>query len=336
MRPIAVIIVVGALSVAIPSRAHSQDPEKKGSVKGAAKSPDKAQATQSKPVSTETAPVAATMSADEVAVRKTGDSYIEAFNRGDAKATAEHYTADAEYIDETGHLLQGRPAIEESMKAFYAKNPGSKLALTIESIRMIGPGIAIEDGLTTVTNAGNIEPVIARYTATHVKSAGKWLTASVRDSAVKLNKPHRFKLQQLDWLLGEWVHEGNDAVVVFNCHAIDEGNFLDRNFTVKIGGQVAMKGTQRIGWDALANKFRTWIFDSDGGHSEGYWHRDGDNWVLKSSGVTADGQPASSTSIYTFVNPHTMTFQSLDHEVAGVELPDGPKITIVRHPPRPE
>jgi hypothetical protein len=57
---------------------------------------------------------------------------------------------------------------------------------------------------------------------------------------------------------------------------------------------------------------------------------------MKSMGVTADGQAASSTSIYRFINPHTMTFQSVDHEIAGVQLPDSPPVTIVRHPPRPE
>jgi hypothetical protein len=57
--------------------------------------------------------------------------------------------------------------------------------------------------------------------------------------------------------------------------------------------------------------------------------------VLKSTGVTADGQTASSTSIYTFVNAHTMTWQSVDHEIAGVELPDSEVVTIVRQAPAP-
>ena len=58
--------------------------------------------------------------------------------------------------------------------------------------------------------------------------------------------------------------------------------------------------------------------------------------MLKSTGVTADGQPASSTSIYTFVNEHTMTWQSVDHEIAGVQLPDSELVTIVRRAPSPQ
>ena len=51
--------------------------------------------------------------------------------------------------------------------------------------------------------------------------------------------------------------------------------------------------------------------------------------------MTADGQTASGTSIYTFVSEHLMTWQAVDHEIAGVQLPDSEVVTIVRTPPRP-
>jgi hypothetical protein len=57
--------------------------------------------------------------------------------------------------------------------------------------------------------------------------------------------------------------------------------------------------------------------------------------VLKCTGVTADGESASCSSIYTPVNEHTMTWQSVDHEVGGVQQPDSRVITIVRHAPSP-
>ncbi len=275
-------------------------------------------------------------SADEAAIRQSGATYVTAFNQADSKEVADHYTNDAEYIDEAGRLIQGRKAIEESMKSFFAANPDSKIELNIGSIRMIGPGVAIEDGTTTVTRAKNAEPATSRYTAVHLKNAGKWLVASVRDTAIRPLRQHRTQLKQLDWMLGDWVHEGGDAVVFFSCELADKGNFLIRHFTIQIAGNEVMSGSQRIGWDAQTGKLKAWIFDSDGGHSEGDWHRDRDTWVLKIKGVTADGQTASSTSIYSFVNEHTMMFQSVDHEVAGVEIPDGAKLKIVRHAPQPE
>ena len=139
----------------------------------------------------------------------------------------------------------------------------------------------------------------------------------------------------MEWLLGDWVDEGEHSLVNFSCQSTDNGNFLNRKFTVVISGHEAMSGTQRIGWDPLTGKLRAWIFDSEGGYAEGIWHRDGDTWILKSTGVTADGQTASSTSIYTFVDAHTMTWQSVHHEVGGVQLPDTEIVTIVRQAPAP-
>lgn len=274
--------------------------------------------------------------ADEAAIRQTGDSYEKAYDAGDAQAIAAHFTEDAEYIDEQGNVHQGREAIEAAMTAYFAESPGCQIEIKIDSLRFISAGVAVEDGATTLTPKDGDEPITSRYTVVHVKTNGKWLAASVRDHAPKDRRQHRAQLQQLGWLRGDWVDESDDAVVLFSCEAVDGGNFLLRKFIIQIAGQEAMSGTQRIGWDPLTGKLRTWIFDSEGGYGEGSWHRDGNRWVLKCTGVTADGQTASSTSIYTFVDEHTMTWQSVDHEIAGMQLPDSELVTIVRRAPMPE
>ncbi len=280
-------------------------------------------------------PVTAKRSADEEAIRQMDEVFLKAYAQGDAKAVAAYFTVDAEYVDELGNVFQGRAAIEDSMIEFFAENPGCKLEMSVDSIRFISPGIAIEDGTTTITRTEGEPTVESLYTAVHVKTDGKWLAASVRDHAPKNRRLHRSQLQQLDWLVGDWVDEGDDSIVVFSCQSVDNGNFLLRKFTIQIAGQEAMSGTQRIGWDPLTGKLRAWIFDSEGAYSDGLWHQAGDNWVLKSTGVTADGQTASSTSIYTFVNDHTMTWQSVHHEIAGVQQTDSEVVTIVRQAPTP-
>ena len=277
-----------------------------------------------------------TPSADEKEIRESGEAYAKAFNQKDAKAIAALYTDDAEYIDEDGEGIQGRTAIEASLKEYFTQNPDVSMQLSIASIRFVAPNVAIEDGVTTVAASKTAVPITTRYTAIHTKVAGNWQVASVRDSSLPQPNEHVNRMKQFDWMLGEWVHEGADAKIVFNCKVADNGNFLVRDFAVQVSGRDQISGTQRIGWDAQASKYKSWIFDSDGGASEGYWHRDGDSWVLKMTGVTASGQSASSTTVYTFENAHTMTFQSMDHEVAGVELPDGLKVKIVRRPPKPE
>ena len=283
-----------------------------------------------------TLPASDKHSADEAAIRQTGDTYEKAYGAADAKSIAAHFTPDAEYIDEQGNVHQGRAAIEAAMTAHFAENSGCQIEINISSIRFISPGVAVEDGTTTVTPSGGAETVHSHYTAVHVKADGKWLAASVREHAPKDRRQHRTQLQQLGWLQGEWVDEGDDSLVIFSCEFVDNGNFLIRKFTIQVAGQEAMSGTQRIGWDPLTGKLRAWIFDSEGGYCDGVWHRDEDRWVLKSTGVTADGQTASGTSIYTFVNEHTMTWHLVDQEIAGVQLPDSELVTIVRRAPLPE
>lgn len=272
--------------------------------------------------------------ADERAIRATADAYVKAFNAGDAKAAAAQFTDDAEYIDAQGIAYDGRKVIEDLLTAFFANYPERKIELAIDSLRFVTPGVAIEDGVTTVTTAKDSQPVVYHYTAVHVKNSAKWQTASVRDRASNSRRQHKSQLQQLEWLLGDWVHEGDDAVVHFTCRPVDSGNFFERKFTVHVAGQETMTGLQRIGWDAQAGKFRAWVFDSDGGYAEGFWHHDDNGWILKLAGVTPDGESASSTSIYTFVDARTMTFRSVDHEVAGVQLPDSSPLKIVRKFPQ--
>ena len=281
-------------------------------------------------------PVHDQQSADEAAIRLTAESFAKAYAEGDASSAAAHFTADAEYVDESGNVFQGRDAIEESLTEFFAEHSECRLEMNIDSIRFIGPGVAVEDGNTTMTCPERPAPVECQYTTVHVKSDGKWLAASVRDRVPANLREHRTQLRQLDWLVGDWVDEGDDSVVNFSCESVDNGNFLLRTFTILVGGKEAMSGTQRIGWDPLTGKFRAWIFDSEGAYGEGLWHRDGENWVLKCTGVTADGETASSSSIYTFVNDHTMTWQSVDYEIAGVQQPDSEVFTIVRQAPVPE
>lgn len=280
-------------------------------------------------------PLTEKQSADEEAIRLTRDSLVKAYEAANAKLVASHFTADAEYVDEQGDVYQGREAIEESLAKFFKENPGCKLEMEIESIRFVSPGVAVEDGFTKMLHAEGSICGESHYTTVHVKADGKWQAASIREQAPKDRRQHRAQLEQLEWLSGDWIDEGDESIVKFNCQAVDNGNFLLRTFTIQIEGQEVMSGTQRIGWDALTGKLRAWVFDSEGGYADGFWHRDGDHWVLKLTGVTADGQTASSTSIYTFVNGHTMTWQSIDHEIGGVQLPDSEIVTIVRQAPAP-
>jgi len=270
---------------------------------------------------------------DEEAIRETVRSYVKAFCQGDAKAAAAHYTADAEYVDDEGTVTQGRDAIEKMLVAAFAEAPGSQLGGAIDSIRFIGPGAAVNDGTARVTAPGGAAPVSSRFTALHLKVDGKWLIASLRDQPPVGDRQHGDKIKDLAWLEGEWVDEGPDSVMLFSCRLSDNRKYLLRDFTIKVAGHDTMNGSQRIGWDPHTRRLRTWTFDSEGGFSEGTWHHTDDSWVLKSNGVTADGEPSSATSIFTYVNPHTMTWQATDVVIGDMRLADTGVVKVVRKPP---
>jgi len=356
MRLLIGLLCAGSLVAAVCLSAGQETPNARRSDSGSAKpapgaaakdkqseaqKPGTAAAEKKKTLSSEKAGAEAQKtseapSADEMAIWKTAESFIEAYKKGDAQAAASHFTANAEYIDEDGDTFIGREEIEQNFARFFGENDGAALEINIDSVRFVDPAVAVEDGTTTIRRRDGPVRAHSRYVAVHMQSGGKWLVATVRENAPRGERRHREQLQQLDWLVGEWLDESDESIVAFTCRPIDDGNFLLREFTVTVAGDKVISGSQRIGWDPITSRLRAWTFDSQGGHFEGVWHRDGDSWVLNSTGVTADGETASGTGIFTFVNPHTLTWQAVNYEVEGVRRPDSELYTLVRVGPAPE
>jgi uncharacterized protein (TIGR02246 family) len=270
---------------------------------------------------------------DEQAIKSLLDTFVKAFNAGNADAAAATYTETAIVVDERGERVEGRAAVREQYAAAFADNPGSTIALQVDALRFLGPETALEVGRTTITPAaGAGAPEITRFTAVYVKQGGEWRQAAVRDELAHDLSPHD-RLKELEWLVGDWVNESQAAVVSTSCRWAKGGNFLDREFTMKTEGQPVLSGTQRIGWDPLKRQFKTWIFDSEGGHGEGYFTRTGNQWVVKVEGVGREGQPVSATNIITRLGKDRMNWQSTQRTVGGSAVPGIDEFTIVRKPP---
>src|SRR6185503_17496553 len=58
----------------------------------------------------------------QAAVRKAVAAYVDAFNKGDLQALAAYWTPDADYIDESGNVIQGRENIVALFRKFLADN----------------------------------------------------------------------------------------------------------------------------------------------------------------------------------------------------------------------
>jgi len=270
---------------------------------------------------------------DERALRTLAEAYARAYVAGDARALSALFTDDAEMIDENGERLRGRPMIENVFASIFRQRPGATLSITPTSLRFLGPEVAQEEG-RNVVHVG-AEPASTRYyTVVYVKQGNRWRYSSVREEHEPGLSPHQ-RLQELAWLVGDWTDESPDSVVHVNCRWTEDGNFLLRDFVVRVQGKSVMTVNERIGWDASTRQIKSWVFDSEGGHGTGLWSRTGDQWVIKSTGVLPDGRIATATLTLSRAGPHSARWTSDGRTVGDRVVPDHAEYLMVRQSPAP-
>ncbi|MCC6126069.1 MAG: SgcJ/EcaC family oxidoreductase [Pirellulales bacterium] len=270
---------------------------------------------------------------DLAAIRAAVDSYVAAYNRGDAKGVAGHWSESADWIGPSGERFQGRQTIEREMEAMFAENRGLKIEVVEPTVRLVAPDAAVEEGTVRVLRPG--EPAgESTYIAVHAKKNGQWKLESVRETSLPETSA-REQLKQLEWLVGEWIDESASEVVEHRCRWSEDGHYLLGTFVVQWEGLPAMKGDVRIGWDPLTKQIKSWIFDTEGGRAEGVWTRDGDRWIVKMTGVRPDGSTASATNTYVPLRRDQYQYSSTDRIVGGQPEP-GQTVLIVRKPPQPK
>jgi uncharacterized protein (TIGR02246 family) len=296
------------------------------------------------------------------------------FNEGKAAELAASFAPDGELVDDQGNLYRGREELQGLFKKFFATFPGAKLNLKVDSLRMIGTRLAIEEGARVITvndhpvqaggavsggattasatekitagadkqgaasatTAGYTKPVEAhlRYLCVWTKTDDKWQVASVREFADDPAPTPHERLEPLAWLVGEWVHEGDDSNVYISYHWSDDGNFLVGDYKVTAHGKKKMDSVQRVGWDPLRQEVRSWLFDSDGGYGEGEWTTLDDGYLVRSSAVTPDGSVGSANLEAKKLSDSQFVLKGTNRIVAGEPVEDF-QITISKKPPQP-
>jgi uncharacterized protein (TIGR02246 family) len=273
---------------------------------------------------------------DEDAIRKNAEAYVEAYNKHDAKALAALWSPDAVYLDpSTGEAAVGRDEIEKVFAATLADLIDDKLEVSVESIDFVSPNVAIENGIARIVRP-NEEPEESNYSAVNVKRDGKWLLDRVTEEEIPeppAPPPSNYEhLKELEWMIGSWIDEDEDATVQTDCDWTKNQNFMNRSFAVVVGDQVDLAGMQIIGWDPVAKQIRSWIFDSDGGFSEGKWTRKGDRWLIQQNGTLPDGSRISAVNIMTRIDKDSFTWQSVQRVIDGDILPNVDEVRVVRKP----
>jgi uncharacterized protein (TIGR02246 family) len=279
------------------------------------------------------APASADLDADAQQIYTAAETFVAAYDKGDAAAISSLFTETGEMIDRDGNVFQGRETIAAEFAAYFELSPGATMEVTVDDLRLISPGVVVEDGEAQMRTKDDLRSR-SRYTITHVKQPdGKWLMASCRVLEEAPVTPHD-RLEALSWLIGDWVDQDDDSTIETSTRWSEDTNYILTDFELKTRSGETLKGQQRIGWDPLTKRFKSWVHDSEGGYAEGSWSESNDEWVVKVTGVRTDGSLVTATNIYTPLNKDSFGLRSVDRNVGGETAPDF-VATVVRKPVAP-
>ena len=267
--------------------------------------------------------------AELAAIRDNIDRFTKAFNSGNAKEVASFWTSDGEYVDEGGRRFAGRAAIGQGYAKLFEANASAKLRVAVESLRLVSPGVAIEDGSAVVEPAADGASGISRYTAVHVKVEGKWLMASVREEQTPIPADVQ-SASDLEWLVGDWVAEERGVKIESTVRWVAGKRFLERRYTTTHLDGSKSSGLQVIGWNPRGGRVQSWDFSPDGGHAIGAWSPTEGGWKADVAGITGDGLPTSAVNILRRLDDRAYAWQSVQRSVGAASLPDTTEVIIKR------
>jgi len=317
-------LLVVLLLIAVQAIAPSQQPQK-------------TQQPQKAPPPTKTGSVQSIspgISPDEQQIRQGVVAFVKEYNAHNADAVAALFASDARMVFADGSEVNGRDEIKQAFASEFADSPKVSCSVVVDGIRFLTPDVAVEEGSTTMFPDGETLTSRDRYTVLHLKKEGRWQMQSVRIVEEESLSSYG-ELAPLEWLVGEWIDEGRDEDVHVTFRWDENKSFLLEEFKVVSGGEVMLKGSQRIGWDPQAKQIRSWTFDSAGGFGEATWTAAGDDWIVKAKAVQPDGGNASATRRLSHVAQDRVIWTSTNRIIGDEELPDL-AVTMVRKPPQPQ
>ena len=263
---------------------------------------------------------------DTDAIRESSAAFAAAFDKGDAKAIAEMWTAEGELIDAAGKVHRGQPAIEAVYAEFFKTHPNEKIDVAVDSIRLLSDDAAIEEGRASLAG---LETGASNYSAIHVKSDGKWKMAVVRESAAPEVTAAQ-NLADLDWLVGKWTGEERGAKAEVDCRWLPGKKFLIRKTKVTAADGASTAGLQMIGLNSKTGQIVSWGFLSDGGHTIGAWVPQKDGWAVDATSLLPDGVESQAVNVLKRLDDNAYAWQSVDRSVAGSPQPNTDEVILKR------
>lgn len=263
------------------------------------------------------------------------ERFVAAYNEKNLENILALYTGDAEMIDEIDGLsASGIGAIRSIFESSFSKYPDRRIALEVIDVRQVATNVVIEEGITRFSGeVPNEEGDAIAYSAVLVKDPEKgWLIASSREIAAK--SAFVDPLEGLYPLEGDWILQGEQMQMELSLSLSNSGRFLVGRAVTSTPDAGAMETELRIGYDPSMDQVRWWTFDELGGFGQGPWQAIENGWLVRSSGVTADGEVTAAIQRLTFEENDTILWDSTNRFLNGVAQPDL-ELRLVRRPPAP-
>lgn len=264
------------------------------------------------------------VAAEAAAIRAAGAAYREALTKGDVAAIRRLWTADGDVVDGWGNVFPAAEVVGSGDRPADAVRPDVRVGET--RLRLITPDVVLEDGSVDVVIPGTTTPLEGWFSAIWVKQGGEWKLAGIRES----ERPTSLRpdsLDDLEWMVGEWTLVPEDdakAALPATTMSVrwDTGRmFLIRDVRLTSPATAAepviVDVQQRIGWDPLMGRIRSWSFSSDGTRGEATWFRDGNSWIAKGTTIQADGTQSTTVQIYSHDGQDRCTWRMLREPFAS-------------------
>ncbi|TWT78741.1 SnoaL-like domain protein [Planctomycetes bacterium CA13] len=267
--------------------------------------------------------------ADRHEIEAAIESYVAAFNAKDVDKLVSHWSPDGVYISRTsGDQLTGHASLKEEFTAILSPEDAPNLAVETESIEFVSPNVAIERGSALISRNDSNEETT--YQVVYVAHGGTWLIDRVSEDVIETKASNYERLNGLEFLVGQWINEGDGMIIDLDCQWTANQNYLSRKYHVSIDGDVQSSGLEIIGWDAKNEQIRSWLFDSDGGFVKGEWNLHDRKWVVQSLATLADGASGSSTNVLRPIDEDTYSWRKFNRVVDGQLLPNTEEVTLRR------
>ncbi|MDP3851469.1 MAG: SgcJ/EcaC family oxidoreductase [Luteolibacter sp.] len=270
-------------------------------------------------------------------LRMAASDFVTAYNKKDAAAIAALFTEDGEMADLSGtNPTSGSGDIQARYEEIFADTP-PQIAIEVDSVRLVAPGLAIEDGTYHLTPADDetAPPRSTTYTAVLMKdAAGAWRIASTR--SIKDVTGAAGQLCDLaEVLKGEWTSRTSDGVQLDLAFGWDStGRFLSGKMLTTAADSEPQEGDIRIGWDAARKSIVSWMFDAAGGSTHGVWTPTETGWLIRSEGTTAEGETLNANQELTTEGKDTLIWTATNRVIDG-EKQEDKTLRIVRQAPQP-